>query len=299
MRKFDLTYSVFRVQGYNRERLFNLLRRRGISLYKVKYIDEKTAEFSLPARQEENFFAITADLCYTIKKTGERGAFAPLARLLRKTGALIGAVLFVALVCVLDGAVLAVDYYGSGAVYKERAEAVLADLGIAPFSYVDGGALDRAQREILQKEKAFSFASVQKRGTRIKVNLVLSPEAEGVVDTGKKQLVSPVSGTVESVTVLRGTALVRAGDTVSAGDVLVAGYNEIKDTVYETYVLASVNLLTEESYEYIGGEGEEDAALAFAAAQARYEIAGEEVYKEPYGEEFIYTVKLLLRIKVK
>lgn len=299
MKKRAFVYAVFRVQGVNRERLLNLLRRRGISLYRVKNAGEKAVEFAIPAAQEENFFAITANLCYTITKKGERGVFAPLARLWKKTGVLLGAALFAAAVCVADGAVLAVDYYGSGAVYKDRAEAVLTELGIAPFTFAKQSALDRAQREILRREKAFSFASVKKRGARLKVELVLAKEAAGVVDTEKKQLVTPVSGVVESITVLRGTALVRAGDAVAAGDVLAAGYNEIKDTVYETYVLASASVLTEQVFEYVGGEGKEEAAVAFAEAAAPYEIVGAETEKAPAGEKFVYTVKLTMRLKIQ
>ena len=299
MRNDKRMVSVFLVRGYNRERLLNLLHRRGITVTDVKEKDERTLEFSFPTAQEENFFAITADLCYTVKKKGEKGILAPFRRLWRRTGVLIGALLFIAAVCVADGAVFSVDYYGNGAIYSERAQAVLDDLGIRPFVYVDEDELDRAQREIVEREKVFSFASVEKRGTRLKINLILSPEAEGIVDTSRKELRSPAAGRVESVTVLRGTALVSEGDLVKEGDVLVAGYNEIKETVYETYVLASVNLIAEETYEYRGKAGEESAALAFAEAQTAYEIVREEVFARQDGDETVYTVSLQLRIKVK
>lgn len=291
--------SVFRVTGLNRERLLNLLRRRGVVLYDVRETGEKSMEFSLPARQEENFFAITASLCYNVEKIGERGAFALPARLLKRTGLLLGAAAFVLGVCLGAGAVFSVDYYGSGAVYKERAEAVLESCGITPFSFVNEKTLEKAETEILKREKAFSFVSVKKRGTRLKVNLVLSPVPPDIVDTERTALVSPVSGVVESITVLRGAALVQAGDAVEAGDTLISGQTEVKEEIFETYVLGCVRILTEEIYEYRGKDGEEDAARAFAEAQTEHEIAEIAVYKERAGEEFLYTVKALCRITVK
>ena len=151
----------------------------------------------------------------------------------------------------------------------------------------------------MKREKAFSFVSVKKRGTRLKVNLVLSPVPPDIVDTERTALVSPVSGVVESITVLRGAALVQAGDAVEAGDTLISGQTEVKEEIFETYVLGCVRILAEEIYEYRGKDGEEDAARAFAEAQTEHEIAEIAVYKERAGEEFLYTVKALCRITVK
>lgn len=213
---------------------------------------------------------------------------------------LVGALLFAAFVAAADFAVLSVDYYGSGAVYKDYAGEVLSACGVKPFAFTDDERLERAAAALLKNSDVFSFASVEKHGTRVKVNLVLSPEASGVVDTERKELVCPVDGVVESITVLRGTALVAAGDVVKKGDVLIGGYNEIKDTVYETYVLGSVRVISSHTAEYTGGEGEEEKALALAAAEVGGEIVSENVQKTPLGEnKFLYTAVVEYRVRIK
>lgn len=300
MREKRLHYTVFVVEGLNRERLFNALQKKGVTLYDVKIFGPKRAEFSVDSRELKNFFAITDNLCYNIKKVGERGIAAPFAALFRRFGVLVGALLFAAFVAAADFAVLSVDYYGSGAVYKDYAGEVLSACGVKPFAFTDDERLERAAAALLKNSDVFSFASVEKHGTRVKVNLVLSPEASGVVDTERKELVCPVDGVVESITVLRGTALVAAGDVVKKGDVLIGGYNEIKDTVYETYVLGSVRVISSHTAEYTGGEGEEEKALALAAAEVGGEIVSENVQKTPLGEnKFLYTAVVEYRVRIK
>ena len=300
MREKRLHYTVFAVEGLNRERLFNALQKKGVTLYDVKIFGPKRAEFAVDSRELKNFFAITDNLCYNIKKVGERGIAAPFAALFRRFGVLVGALLFAAFVAASDFAVLSVDYYGSGGVYKDYAGEVLSACGVKPFAFTDDERLERAAAALLKNSDVFSFASVEKHGTRVKVNLVLSPEASGVVDTERKELVCPVDGVVESITVLRGMALVAAGDVVKKGDVLIGGYNEIKDTVYETYVLGSVRVISSHTAEYTGGEGEEEKALALAAAEVGGEIVSENVQKTPLGEnKFLYTAVVEYRVRIK
>lgn len=294
-----LCLTVFAVEGLNRERLLNTLQKKGITLYDVKARGSKKTEFAVDSQDLKKFFAITKDLCYNIKQVKKRGVLAPFAALFSRVGVIVGAVLFTLAVVAADFYVLSVDYSGSGAVYKDYAGEVLEECGVVPFAFADDKKLQTASSVLLKSSEVFSFVSVEKRGTHVKVHLVLSPEAAGIVDTNRKELVSPVDGVVESIMVLRGTALVAAGDSVRRGDVLVGGYNEIKDTVYETYVLGSVTLLCESEYTWLGGENDEEKAFAFAASQAEGEIVEESIKKEPKGDRFLYKVTLKYRIKVK
>jgi len=201
-------------------------------------------------------------------------------------------VIFIAALIVSDRAVFAIDYYGSGAVYKEEAAAALVKLGIKEFSAVTSGDLRAAETEIM-KSPSFSFASVKKQGSRLKINLVLSPQTAGVVDYSKTILTAPVNGVVESVKVYRGTAEVSVGDEVAAGATLVDGYNIIKETKVETYVLATVTLIAEHRAVY---QAKPDVALSLAReAVSGCEIVDETVTEVPDGCEVI----LKYRIKVK
>lgn len=266
-------YIRYRVEGLNRNNLINSLKKNGITLYKIAEKGTKVTEFSISAADKQKFFAITENLCYNITRIREYGFLYPIIRLFGSAGLIIGALLFFAVAAVADKAVLQVDYYGSGAVYKEEADAVLYSLGIKKFSFVTDSDLRTAETEILKSTDRFSFAALKKHGARLKVNLVLSPETSGIIDTSRKAITAPVGGVVESVKVYRGTALVAAGDTVEAGAVLVEGFNEIKDTRVETYVLGTVTLIAE--YSCVYDCGEEQALLL-----ARESIPGYEVVEE-------------------
>lgn len=282
----------YRAEGLNRNNLINTLKKNGVALYKITENGAKITEFSIESREKRKFFAITENLCYNITRIREHGVVFPIVALLRRVGAVVGIAIFIAALVVSDRAVFAVDYYGSGAVYKEEAAAALSKLGIKEFSAVTSGDLRAAETEIM-KSPSFSFASVKKQGARLKVNLVLSPQAAGVVDYSKTILTAPVKGVVESLKVYRGTAAVAVGDEVEAGAALVEGYNIIKETRVETYVLATVTLLAEHRAIY---KANPDVALSLAReAVGGCEIADEAVTETPDGCEVV----LKYRIKVK
>ena len=57
-------------------------------------------------------------------------------------------------------------------------------------------------------------------------------------------------GTIEKINVYRGTALVKKGDYVKKGDLLVDGYMTIKEQVVKINVLASLSIIAEEQFVY-------------------------------------------------
>ena len=91
----------------------------------------------------------------------------------------------------------------------------------------------------------------------------------------KESLKSNVNGTIEEISVLRGTALVNVGDEVKAGDELVGGYILLKDEEkVSTYVIARVKIISIEEYfykcDYI-----DEAQISIAYAIAEFSFDGE------------------------
>jgi len=113
-------------------------------------------------------------------------------------------------------------------------------------------------------------------------------------------LIAENSGTVESITVRRGTPLVAAGDTVEAGDILVSGIREIRDDAGEVsgrnYVSSDADVLirTElaytdefsEKYEKTVLTGKEKIRFAVCFNACRINL-----FPEPETESYIILEK--------
>ena len=109
------------------------------------------------------------------------------------------------------------------------------------------------------------------------IDSVLNTDEDGVLNETIKDLTSSYEGTVESIEVLRGTALVSVGDKVNVGDALIGAYMLGKtENVYPTYVVGKVTLLIKETFEY-NFESVDDNIVKMAETTAKFHSTGEVV----------------------
>jgi len=260
--KVKVTYKV---EGLNQNRLIENLRKRDITLFNVKKINNKLMYMSVNLNQSKNFFAITKELCYNIKKVRYFGKGLPLYSLLKNAGLIIGALIFIAVAIVSNDYVLSIDFSGSGSVCQKEVRQYLSEQGVTEKSRFSSFSLERLEDGILSSNKNLTFASVTKKGNSLKVYLVLKTEPPKTLGGNVLTLESTVSGKVESIKVYRGRALVGVGDMVSVGDLLVDGQVEFKEQIVSVNVLACVTIRTEEKFTYrFEDENSESLAVLYA-----------------------------------
>ena len=296
-KKLEL-YSVYKISGVNLDNLVNTLKNDGVAIRDFVKSDNKTATVSVSFADNEKFFAITREMCYNIKKVGEKGRHRFLVKILRNAGLFIGAILFLLTAYVSDDFIFSIDYYGSGSVYSREVGAYLNSQNVKPFSRFSGIDLAELSDGILAATDKISFAECAKVGNRLKVNLVLSPQPVKTLDGDKDSLVSQVDGEIEYIKVYRGTALKKAGDRVAAGETVVGGFAVIKETEVKTGVIATVSVKAEYEYKYVSEkDNDEIAAEIFAhAAFGDGEILGLNVDKTALSDgDYEYSVKIFYR----
>ena len=181
------------------------------------------------------------------------GAWRYFESLKKRTGLIVGGLLFCALTLFSDGFIFGVRFSGTD-IYAREAVAALEENGIKPFSRYQQGKEDLVCAKLL-KNKGVEFCSVQKRGLYVVVDVRLSPFLEHAPQKG--DMIAKHSGTVLSITALRGTPQKKAGDRVQAGEPLVSSYFETqsgeKKTV-EVIARASVACTYEKSLQAASAE---------------------------------------------
>ena len=290
-------YTTYKISGLNLDNLVNILKNKGVFLKDIVKRDRKTLIVSVSYPDTEKFFAITRELCYNIKKAGERGKFRLALKITRNLGIIVGAAVFAVFSVLADDFVFSIDYAGSGSVYAREIDAFLKSENVKPFSRFSEIDLPALSDKILAQTDNISFAECAKVGNRLKINLVLSEKSAKVLGGEKEALISDVDGEIEYIKVYRGTALKQVGDAVKAGETVVGGFAVIKDTTVKVGVVATVAVKAEFIYVYESEDGcDENIAQVFAeAALGEREIVFSEIYKTERGTVYEYKVKLVYR----
>jgi len=140
--------------------------------------------------------------------------------------------------------------------------------------------------------------SLEKHGNTLMVDLALANSQVDRLNSQIYSLYSTVDGVVESLKVYRGTPLVKVGDKVENGALLVDGYMVIKEKTVKINVLASVSVINEQKFIYIDElDNAEDKAILLAEAHfSDSQIVSLSVEKYAKDKEFIYEVSVKRRI---
>ena len=274
--KKGLLRIKYAVSGSKLRFLPTFLSGRGISVYEYKEISLTKSTVTIDFCDSNKFFAICKNMCYNKTIIGFYGVLSPIALLFKHIGVVLGVIAFTAITYLLNGVLLDIDCVGTGACFATQTQAVISDYGVKKYSLFKDIDLDGLEAEILKTNPKLSFVSLKKQGNKLIVDTVLSDKNPDILGENYGDLISGYDGIVESIKVLRGTALVNIGDSVKKDTVLVGGYLLGKDEkTYPTYVLATVTIITSEQ-RFIKIDGEiTDAILNSAEKVAEFEADGE------------------------
>ncbi len=303
MRKNNFVYeklnvsSTFSVKGLNQDRLINDLVKKGVEVKNVRKSSNKFMKITINKAEEKKFFAITKNMCYNIKKVAEGGKLYFIYFLTKNLGLVVGCLLMAVLLTISNGYIYSVDYTGSGRVVQAEVQEFLTQKGITKYTRFSDINLKRLSAEILASNQKLSFVECTKNGNRLNVELALSNGADKVGLGALSEIKAEATGVIEDIKVYRGTALVRAGEAVSKGEVIVGGYSVIKDNVVQVNPIAYISIIctAEENYFSEKDNQQTGALILIENAYSNYEIINSKVIKTEVDGGFNYAVTLSYR----
>ena len=213
------------LEGWMPERALLRLRRAQIPLYNVKKIAKNRILFRVKRKDVEKIFAIYPNICYNKDETvaykaqalGAEGVGKYLKMAKQRVGLLLGGVFCIVFALASQPYVLSVDFVGSEC-YRRETLQVLDEVGIRQFAPYTKGQEDLVCAKLLALSEV-EFCSLKKTGNRLAVEIRLSPFPTMKTEQGKMQ--AKHEGVVQAITVLRGTATKKVGDSVRKGETLV------------------------------------------------------------------------------
>ena len=218
------------IEGLMPERALLRLKRAGIGIYHAKKVEKNKIVLRVKKKDIEKVFAIYPKVCYNIenytpytaRKLGAAGIGKPIEALKKRVGVLLGILLFCGATLYADSFVFGVEFVGSS-IYAREGYAFLEAGGIRPFAPYSNDKVDWICAQMLALD-GVEFCSVKKSGFWVKMEVRLADFSKPQVQRGVMQVQH--KGELIALTVLRGTALKRIGDTLEQGESLVGDWYE-------------------------------------------------------------------------
>ena len=169
------------IEGMMPYRALNRLRREGIFVENVKICQKNAIVFTVEAKDIVKIFAIYPNICYngvgktsfTVRVLPPTGIEKAVETVKKRTGLLLGGLLFLALTAVSNLFVLRIEIVGETA-YECAAVEILNKHGIRAFEKFPDGKSDLATAEILRLD-GVGFCSIQKVGSTVLVEIRTFP----------------------------------------------------------------------------------------------------------------------------
>lgn len=163
----------------------------------------------------------------------KRGLPFVIARYKKRPGLLLGLLLGLVLIFYAELFVWKVSVNGNTLLSDREIVQALERYGIGVGSYIPEIDVLRAQHEFIIEYPEISSAAINVKGTHIEVEVLERDRAPDIVQTdGYCNIAASEDGIILSVDVAAGSALVKPGDVVVAGQLLISAYTANERNVY-------------------------------------------------------------------
>ena len=227
-------------EGLNVGRLLTLLGKSNVTLYKVERTGKRCV-ICVPATRAKHTIALLQERCYNIIGIKYSGITAA-AKFVKKRFVLpIFCLLIVAVLVLSPRFCLKIEI--SGDFDKVAVREALTESGVTIGCNMSKLNVDVLENTLANKMNAM-YAVVTRSGSVLYVNVVAKKQIDPPIDmTKSRDIVATRAGVVTSVLCEQGNALVKVGDTVNVGDVLIEGKRIYNDGTFDSvYALGRVTL---------------------------------------------------------
>ncbi|MBP7893173.1 MAG: sporulation protein YqfD [Firmicutes bacterium] len=149
------------------------------------------------------------------------GAAFIMARLLRRRLLVLGAVLFLAVLYGSSSVLWTIEVVGAESPEREQVLQVLQAMGVRRWAFRHKVDCDAIRREITRSLLQLAWVGVELRGTMLTVRVV--PKVAPEIPEGPIDIAASADAVIARLILLAGDAVVREGDTVVRGQIMVIG----------------------------------------------------------------------------
>lgn len=234
--KFLRGWVEFKVSGGFHERFLNLCNVNGLTLWDVqKKGQELHASTDIKCYKKMHTFARRTGS--VVKITKKAGAPFLLHRYKHRVGLLIGLTVFVVVIAVLTSFVWSVEVEGNEKLKSDEVIGFYQELGVKKGARVSSFHLKDLENAGMAEFPEISWVSINTYGSKVVIEIREAVTAPDRIEKEKPcNIVAAMDGLIVKMQVFDGFPVMKEGDSVSAGDMIVSGISEslvTKDTFYK------------------------------------------------------------------
>ena len=186
------------------------------------------------------------DLTITLKRQG--GLPVLISSYKRRVGLVIGALLGACILWLSLSVVWRIDVYGNESISADRIKTILSENDFGVGSLIEKSDLTSIENKIMEENRDIAWISININGTIAKVE-VRETKAGIQKDNNVSDLVALRDGKVERIEVYDGNCLIKIGDIVRAGEILVSGkYSDDSNDIRTTRAAGEIYARTVRSF---------------------------------------------------
>lgn len=224
-------YVIIRVEGLTLEKFLNLASNNDIYLWDIKRIDYTLLEMKVSTKgfkALKNVISKTGCRVYLVRKVG----FPFFVNKLKNRKMLgFGFLLFLGLIFFLTSFIWDIEIMGNKDIKDEKFLSVLEDIGIKIGTIKYNIDESEAKNAILNNIDALSFVNIEIKGTKLVVEVKEQDLPPSIIDKDSPcHIVAKKKGVIEKVIAKNGKSIVKEGDIVNRGQILISGIIEDEDS---------------------------------------------------------------------
>ena len=226
-----LGYVRIEVEGYYIERFINICTNNKILIWNLKREKGVKLYLNIGINDFKKISQVARKTNCKVRILRKRGIPFLLNRYKKRKIFVLFLILIVLSIFVSSKYVWSVKISVKDDLKLENIEEDIEALGITKGVKKDKIDTDKVINELRLKRDDIAWVGIDIEGTNVKVNIVKADKAPNIIDNSDYcNIVASKAGIIKKIIAQNGTAIVKVGDQVQKGDILIAGYMEGKYT---------------------------------------------------------------------
>ncbi len=232
--RYIMGYVKFRAVGVFTERFLNLLISSGSPVWNITKSGYEMVGY-IKAGEYKTIRKHAKKTGVSLRVIKKHGLPFSIKRVKKRKGILVGLVIFITVMVAVSSFVWEIEVEGNESISEQLIHSVVEELGIKPGILKSDVDPDSLEREIIMKIPELSWVGVSMAGSKIVISVkerVMPPQM--IPLDSPCNVISKTSGTIVYMEAYDGMSVVKPGDSVFEGQLLISGI--VEDTQGNTYL---------------------------------------------------------------
>ncbi len=237
-------YLRLRFSGDFSERILNLCARNSATLWEIEKGKSGELFANVSIRDFRKMRTIRAKSGVRVKIIKKNGAPFIVRKYSKRVGFVLGIIVFLFLLNFLSGYIWKIEVSGNEKVNESLILNTCSELGITEGTKIEKIDTNKAKEQLLIKLNGLAWASFNIEGCRLTVE-VSEIKNSAQNENEPSNLLAKVDGVIRHINIKSGNCLVKVGDAVVKGDVLVNGIIEFSESGTKSKVKSKGEIIAE------------------------------------------------------